>query len=89
VRLRSSLPARAAGIPTNCGGARYCKTFSIAQSPREPPSTSAAELDRGRMKPSGSFNGKLRDECLNGEIFYSLKAASAKVRSVRAKGQKS
>ena len=22
-----------------------------------------------------SFNGKLRDECLNGEIFYSLKAA--------------
>ena len=21
----------------------------------------------------GSFNGKLRDECLNGEIFYSLK----------------
>ena len=23
----------------------------------------------------GSFNGKLRDECLNGEIFYSLKEA--------------
>jgi putative transposase len=23
-----------------------------------------------------SFNGKLRDECLNGEIFYSLKEAS-------------
>jgi hypothetical protein len=23
----------------------------------------------------GSFNGKLRDECLNGEIFYSLKDA--------------
>ena len=22
-----------------------------------------------------SFNGKLRDECLNGEIFYSLKQA--------------
>jgi len=22
-----------------------------------------------------SFNGKLRDECLNGEIFYSLKEA--------------
>ena len=27
-----------------------------------------------------SFNGKLRDECLNGEIFYSLKAPG--VRSV-------
>lgn len=24
-----------------------------------------------------SFNGKLRDECLNGEIFYSLKEAQA------------
>jgi transposase InsO family protein len=24
-----------------------------------------------------SFNGKLRDECLNGEIFYSLKEAKA------------
>ncbi len=23
-----------------------------------------------------SFNGKLRDECLNGEIFYSLKEAT-------------
>jgi putative transposase len=23
-----------------------------------------------------SFNGKLRDECLNGETFYSLKEAS-------------
>jgi hypothetical protein len=22
-----------------------------------------------------NFNGKLRDECLNGEIFYSLKEA--------------
>ena len=24
-----------------------------------------------------SFNGKLRDECLNGEIFYSLKEAQS------------
>jgi transposase InsO family protein len=26
-----------------------------------------------------SFNGKLRDECLNGEIFYSLKEATVVV----------
>jgi transposase InsO family protein len=26
-----------------------------------------------------SFNGKLRDECLNGEIFYSLKEAQVVV----------
>jgi putative transposase len=28
-----------------------------------------------------SFNGKLRDECLNGEIFYSLKAAQVVIES--------
>ena len=31
---------------------------------------------RGRTDIAKSFNGKLRDECLNGEIFYSLKEAS-------------
>ena len=30
-----------------------------------------------------SFNGKLRDECLNGEIFYSLKEAQVVVESWR------
>jgi transposase InsO family protein len=30
-----------------------------------------------------SFNGKLRDECLNGEIFYSLKEAQAVIESWR------
>ena len=30
-----------------------------------------------------SFNGKLRDECLNGEIFYSLKEAQIIVESWR------
>jgi transposase InsO family protein len=30
-----------------------------------------------------SFNGKLRDECLNGEIFYSLKEAQVVIESWR------
>ena len=32
---------------------------------------------------SESFNGKLRDECLNGEIFYSLKEAQIIIESWR------
>jgi putative transposase len=36
-------------------------------------------IERGNPWENGyyceSFNGKLRDECLNGEIFYSLKEA--------------
>jgi len=28
-----------------------------------------------RVTPSGRYNGKLRDELLNGEIFYTLKEA--------------
>ena len=31
-----------------------------------------------------SFNGKLRDECLNGEIFYSLKEAQIVIEQWRA-----
>ena len=31
-----------------------------------------------------SFNGKLRDECLNGEIFYSLKEAQVVIELWRA-----
>jgi len=30
-----------------------------------------------------SFNGKLRDECLNGEIFYSLKEAQVVIEQWR------
>jgi len=30
-----------------------------------------------------SFNGKLRDECLNGEIFYSLKEAQIVIENWR------
>ena len=30
-----------------------------------------------------SFNGKLRDECLNGEIFYSLKEAKTVIENWR------
>ena len=32
-----------------------------------------------------SFNGKLRDECLNGEIFYSLKEAQIVIENWRVK----
>jgi putative transposase len=32
-----------------------------------------------------SFNGKLRDECLNGEIFYSLKEAQVVIELWRVK----
>jgi transposase InsO family protein len=31
-----------------------------------------------------SFNGKLRDECLNGELFYSLKEAQIVIEQWRA-----
>ena len=31
-----------------------------------------------------SFNGKLRDECLNGEIFYSLKEAQIVIENWRS-----
>ena len=38
----------------------------------------STHLDRlavEKLRYCESFNGKLRDECLNGEIFYSLKEA--------------
>jgi transposase InsO family protein len=35
----------------------------------------AAQLNTRANGYCESFNGKLRDECLNGEIFYSLKEA--------------
>jgi len=40
--------------------------------------TGTLYIERGSPRENGyceSFNGKLRDECLNGEIFYSLKEA--------------
>ena len=38
---------------------------------------------RGRNGYCESFNGKLRDECLNGEIFYSLKEAQVVIEQWR------
>ena len=38
-------------------------------------STSTVALDRHLARYCESFNGKLRDECLSGELFYSLKEA--------------
>jgi putative transposase len=43
-------------------------------------------IERGSPWENGyceSFNGKLRDECLNGEIFYSLKEAQALIEQWR------
>ena len=43
-------------------------------------------IERGSPWENGyceSFNGKLRDECLNGEIFYSLKEAQIVIESWR------
>ena len=43
-------------------------------------------IERGRPWENGyceSFNSKLRDECLNGEIFYSLKEAQIVIESWR------
>ena len=43
-------------------------------------------IERGSPWENGyceSFNGKLRDECLNGEIFYSLKEAQVLIEQWR------
>ena len=45
-----------------------------------------ALIDPGKPWQNGSnesFNGKLRDECLNGEIFYSLKEATVVIEQWR------
>jgi len=45
-----------------------------------------AYIERGSPWENGyceSFNGKLRDECLNGEIFYSLKEAQVVIEQWR------
>ena len=44
-------------------------------------------IEPGSPRENGfceSFNGKLRDECLNGEIFYSLKEAQIVIEQWRA-----
>ena len=48
--------------------------------------SAAAGFGRVQGEPPGyckSFNGKLRDECLNGEIFYSLKEATVVIEQWR------
>jgi putative transposase len=42
--------------------------------------TPGSPLENGYCE---SFNGKLRDECLNGEIFYSLKEAQIVIENWR------
>jgi putative transposase len=52
--------------------------------------TGALEIEPGSPWENGyceSFNGKLRDECLNGEIFYSLKEAQVFDRVVKSQIQ--
>jgi transposase InsO family protein len=48
--------------------------------------TGTLYIERGSPWENGyceSFNGKLRDECLNGEIFYSLKEAQVVIEQWR------
>ena len=45
--------------------------------------TKSLYIEPGSPWEKESFNGKLRDECLNGEIFYSLKEAQTIIESWR------
>ncbi len=48
--------------------------------------TGTLYIERGSPWENGyceSFNGKLRDECVNGEIFYSLKEAQVVIEQWR------
>ena len=48
--------------------------------------TKSLYIEPGSPRENGyceSFNGKLRDECLNGEIFYSLRKAKAVIEQWR------
>ena len=50
------------------------------------PGTKSLYIEPGSPWENGyceSFNGKLRDECLNGEIFYSLKEAQMVIENWR------
>ena len=47
------------------------------------PPVIASLLVRGTVSYCESFNGKLRDEWLNGEIFYSLKEAQVVIEKWR------
>ena len=44
---------------------------------------SLSKLRVVKLRYCESFNGKLRDECLNGEIFYSLKEANVVIQQWR------
>jgi len=40
------------------------------------------------VRNCGSLDGKLRDECLNGEIFYSLKEVQVVIRDMEGSVQR-
>src|SRR5262249_22549056 len=59
---------------------RPCRNGSWLSVPRLPTSSGAAP---GRTATFESFNARLRDELLNGEIFYSLREAQIVIESWR------
>src|SRR5262249_32359470 len=59
---------------------RRCRNGSRLSVPRPPTSSGAAPWENGYIE---SFNARLRDELLNGEIFYALREAQIVIESWR------
>ena len=86
-------------MPTSCHTPGHVRSgrrtgrdwISRGQSAHDPKRTSRLGTKGLYIEPGSpwengyreSFNGKLRDECLNGEIFYSLKEAQTVIESWR------
>jgi transposase InsO family protein len=60
--------------------AKWCRVGSRRSGPRRPTSSGASPWENGLVE---SFNGKLRDELLRGEIFYSLCEAQVLIEAWR------
>ncbi len=64
-------------------------TAKVIRSCLTKPGTKTLYIEPGSPWENGyyeSFNGKLRDECLNGELFYSLKEATVVIEQWRKQG---
>jgi hypothetical protein len=68
------------GISKNAG---MDITLVVASSPVAVVRPLGMEISEAGIGYCESFNGKLRDECLNGEIFYSLKEAQVVIEQWR------
>src|SRR5215208_7161527 len=82
----SSGACRATSAPTTALSSwpRQCRSGSRPWAPRR--RTKTAYIERGSPWENGygeSFNARLRDELLNGEIFYTLREAKVVIESWR------